>query len=204
MQAAPPGARHDELRCRVFGRKIALEVMRWFTHDFEYRFLDDADKRHRRYAKHLEALRPELPEGFRMHVAAGGFISLHDATFIRTAWQDGRTVVLDMAASGWFADASQAALIVRFVYTGADLVRPKKRRAFYRRVVQAHAEVLYDEIDRAKDGRFEHRMLLWPEKAPEIVVRFEDVQIVAVEFEGTTATALSADDPRMTPGLPGG
>jgi hypothetical protein len=45
-------------------------------------------------------------------------------------------------------------------------------------------------------------LLLWPEKAPEVIVRFEDVQIVAVEFAGAVAIVITPDDPRLRADVP--
>jgi hypothetical protein len=178
--------------------------MRWFTHKLEYGPVNDVKKHDARrakraaqYCEHIERLRPELPVGLALHHVAGGFITLHDATFI-SASERGRTVVFDLSACSVLG-GSEVDLHLRFLYTGAEVVRPRggKGGALNRRLVHAHPEVLFEEFDRAKDGRFEHRILLWPEKAPEVIVRFADVQIVAVEFAGAAATLITPDDPRL-------
>jgi hypothetical protein len=53
-------------------------------------------------------------------------------------------------------------------------VDPLARRAI-RMDDEMTAQVLYDEIDVCKDGRFEHRMLLWP--YGELLIRFTDFSL---------------------------
>ena len=49
---------------------------------------------------------------------------------------------------------------------------------------EAETELLYDEVDVTENGRFEHRLLLWPQG--EFGVRFEDAVLVSAPVPAST------------------
>jgi hypothetical protein len=182
--------------------------MRWFTRRWHGGQMSEAtvERVRKDYFRHLAELRPHLPKQLlifaRDNVRDKGYLSMHDGHFISV--QAPATVshrlIFDIAcwdmAHGTLADNrwSYPDLHVRFVYDGAELLTPKTLRTLERRTRNAETVILYDEFDRAPNGKaFEHRMLLWPPEAGFVAVRFLKVGVSVVRFEGTKATVLPTE-----------
>ncbi|MEJ7893824.1 MAG: hypothetical protein WKF94_14415 [Solirubrobacteraceae bacterium] len=181
--------------CRVGGRapvergRCAAVVMKWMTRGWQCGDVSDAEGAalEAEYQSHVERLLPRLPDALRVFVGQpdeSGYVSLHDG---RLEW--------------WASDAPRSFTLQ--VFCGYD-------RLGYRRLVMQYrgraevfgasgrdvagwlndpqTELLYDEVDIAEDGRFEHRFLLWP--AGEFGLRCDDVVVVSAPAPASTYEVL--------------
>ena len=173
--------------------------MRWFTRYWLAADQLDAGSNEvrRAYWYHVESIKGHLPAAFRVLAEAGGEVSLHDGRFIQVSrpfWERAQ-LIFDIAcwdlSSGILRDDIwiYPDLHVRIVYGGAELVSPTwdELQAVAR---DPATEIRYGEIDIVDDGRIEHRMLLWPQETPLLVVRFSTADVIPVRFDGASMTVL--------------
>jgi hypothetical protein len=174
--------------------------VRWFGD--EWRVADDVVQGRvwEEYRKHLASLAPSLPETFRLLAEAGGFVPLHDGQILCAFYEHGTTdtLVLDMFVGEDHPPMPPliSSLHVRIIYSGAELVAPtlETLRQLIRRPKTA---ILYPEVDRAADGRFEHRTSLWTgrsHKTTTVAVRFKHAAVIPVRFQGSAVTVI--EEPR--------
>lgn len=173
--------------------------MKWFTRDWHADDLQAARSREiqRKYREHVDSLKDRLPAAFRVLSEAGGDVSMHDGRFIQVSkpfWEP-EQLILDIScwdlSGGILRDDvwTYPDLHVRLVYGGAELVSP----AWDELVALARdpaTEILHGEVDVGSDGRFEHRMLLGPQEAPLLAVRFHTADVIPVRFDGASMTVL--------------
>jgi hypothetical protein len=178
--------------------------LRWFTREWADGSMSEAEYEQVPvdYERHIASLRPKLPASFRLLAEAGGrIVSMHDGRFIDVSQPVDTvgTFIFDIAC--W--DMARGTLHgnvweyphlhVRIVYSGADLVSPDWHSL---QALARHAEtaIFYNEVELGADGRLEHRMLLWPREAPFVAIRFAEVEVVPVRFEGTSVTVIQPTD----------
>jgi hypothetical protein len=173
--------------------------VRWFTRDWHSGdpLAPGPSEVSRAYWEHVDSLKDRLPAAFRVLTEAGGDVSLHDGRFIQVSkpfWEPAQ-LIFDVAcwdmSGGILRDDiwTYPDLHVRVVYGGAELMSPAwdELQSMAR---DPATEILYGEVDVAPDGRFEHRMLLWPQEAPLLAVRFATVDVIPVRFDGASMTVL--------------
>jgi hypothetical protein len=112
------------------------------------------------YALNLERIMPSLPLPLR--VLAG--IDLHDALFDDVSVdEDERLVTMRLVAG----DVERSYVFLTLTYHSGGFVAtdlPEVERLVNGR----ETEILVQEVDMAFSGRFEHRLLLWPEGELEV------------------------------------
>jgi hypothetical protein len=166
--------------------------VKWFTRDWQQGRLtdDESSAVTADYVSHVEKLRRSTPAALRVLSGSTGQFSLHDGWFIYSQWTSGETRDLTIDVAGWYMD--QPLLHVRIVYREAELLFPTQE-IFDRLRATPSTEILYGEVDLTHDGRFEHRLLLWPEEAGYFAVRFKDLELAVVHFAGGHAEVLTFD-----------
>lgn len=141
--------------------------MKWFSHDWHQGRLSEAqfDEVRRAYAAHERWLLARVPDA----VAELMGVSLHDGQVRSFGMADGtftwRILVGDLQRGyEWLTiDYSDAEVVGGIEEVAAlDLTGHE-------------AELLDDELDILDDGRFEHRVLVWPEG--EVWIRFRDLAL---------------------------
>jgi hypothetical protein len=173
--------------------------VRWFTRDWNP---DDpraagASEVSVAYWRHVDSLKHRLPAAFRILTEAGGDVSLHDGRFIQVSkpfWEPAQLICdvacWDMSSGVLREDIwTYPDLHVRLVYGGAELVSPAWDE-LQRLARDPTTQILYGEVDVTPDERLEHRILLWPQEAPLLVVRFSTVDVIPVRFDGASMTVL--------------
>jgi hypothetical protein len=141
--------------------------MKWFT--AESRYTDDEvdwGKRVAEYERHLEHLAPHLRDGAEQLPT----INVHDARIQHWEYDPGQHLRLVLR----IGDLQRGYERVTLEYMDADAVGSAEPDTDTRALAEAGIEVLYDEIDRADDGRYEHRLLLWPDG--ELAIRFSSLR----------------------------
>ena len=173
--------------------------MRWFTRYWlaADQLASGPNEVRSAYWEHVDTIKDRFPENFRVLAEAGGDVSLHDGRFIQVSrpfWEPSQ-LIFDVASwdmsGGILRDDiwTYPDLHVRIVYGGATLVSPNwdELKTLAR---DPATEIRYGEIDVADDGRLEHRMLLWPQDAPLLAVRFSTADVIPVRFDGASMTVL--------------
>ena len=142
--------------------------MKWFTRSWAAGDLDDEefDRRRSDYRQHLMLIAADLDSGAEQLVSS---VNLHDAKVKEFEARDARSFRLRVVAG----DLQQGYEWLTLIYEDADLVEATEDELGTSRLTGGDVELLYDEIDVSADGRYEHRMLLWPEG--EFGVRFRSV-----------------------------
>ncbi len=172
-----------------------LRSMRWFTR--ETHTPEPPARVLVEYMKHLDSIKARLPAAFRVLSEAGGRVSLHDGRFIQVSkpfWEPAQ-LIFDIAcwdrSGGTLRDDiwTYPDLHVRIVYGGAELVSPTWDE-LEKLAMSPATEIQAGEVDVAHDGRLEHRMLLRPEDAPLLAVRFSTADVIPVRFDGASMTVL--------------
>ncbi len=177
--------------------------MKWFTRDWHAGDLraTGSNEIQREYWEHVDSLKDRLPAAFRVLAEAGGDVSMRDGRFIQVSkpfWEP-EQLIFDIScwdmSGGILRDDiwTYPDLHVRLVYGGAELVSPAWDEL--ERLARDPATViLQGEVDVAPDDRMEHRMLLWPQRAPLVAVRFTTVDVIPVRFDGASMTVLRPPD----------
>lgn len=153
--------------------------MRWFDRQGLQREAARAD-----YWRHVEELRPQLPEAVRRLALD---INLHDAKIAQ--WETNEGVLRagfkwgDLQVGYWLSTLTYEAAQVRLAAGEAHWLDDPE------------IEVLYDEVDVGDDGRFEHRLLFWPRG--EIAIRFRSL---ALETEPLQELDYQRDVPTVFAG----
>ena len=127
---------------------------------------DDLNEDDSGYTAHLASIAPQLRNGAELLPA----INLHDGQVHRYSFANGvytMTVLIGDLEVGyeWLSLRYEEAELVGLPRDGIRRLRLRALRT----------EFLYDEIDLAPGGRFEHRILLWPRR--ELCIRFSSVAI---------------------------
>ena len=141
--------------------------MKWFSHDWHMGRLSDAQAEAvlRDYAAHELQLRAQAPPG----VLDLMDLSLHDGQV--------HSAVLGGSEFTWrllVGDLQRGYEFATLTYFDAEVVGGADDLAALDLSPEA-GELLYDELDLAADGRFIHRVLVWPEG--EVWIRFADVRV---------------------------
>jgi hypothetical protein len=142
--------------------------MRWFT--AENRYTDDEaawKKRVAEYERHLEDLTPRLSDGAEQLPG----INVHDGQVQLWEYEAGERLRLVLL----IGDLQRGYENLTLEYMDADAVGSGDADLATRKLTEPGVEILYDEIDRAGDGRFEHRLLFWPNG--ELTIRFGSLHV---------------------------
>ena len=164
-------------------------VMRWLTRDWHgsgENFLTDAevDERTAAYKRHRQVVLPSLPAD--LQALAGEPISerfwvLHDGRV--ETWEAHLPERCVLVIVSWGKECGFHRL--RIKYLDAELFGATEQQ-IARWLCDDRTQLLFQEVDVAPDGRFEHRHLLWPEG--EFGVRFVDIGV-----DSMPATAADYD-----------
>ena len=161
------------------GVNMCVVVMKWMTrawHNGELSW-DEEEALDAGYRSHLEAVLPRLPASVRVFAGEpdeAGYVSLHDGVVEWWARDGAKTLTLQIFC-GDDLELGYRRLVVQ--YRGRVEIFGASERELADWLADAETQLLYDEIDVAGDGRFEHRFLLWPRG--EFGVRFEDALVVS-------------------------
>jgi hypothetical protein len=142
--------------------------MKWFT--AESRYTDDEadwDKRVAEYERHLEDLTPDLSDGAEQLPT----INVHDGQVQRWDHEPGQLFRLVLL----IGDLQRGYESLKLEDTDADATGSGHADQATQTLAEPGVEVVYDEIDRAGDGRYEHRVLFWPDG--ELTIRFRSLRI---------------------------
>lgn len=139
--------------------------MKWFSHDWHQGRLSDAqvDEVPRAYAAHERWLLPQVPDA----VAELMGVSLHDGQ-VHSFGATGGTFTWRILVG----DLQRGYEWLTIDYADAEVVGGVEDVAALD-LTGLGAELLDDELDILHDGRFEHRVLVWPEG--EVWIRFRDL-----------------------------
>jgi hypothetical protein len=131
--------------------------MRYFSRGWTDGSYDDelVEQVKRDYLQRLDVLRPEMPPSV---LALATETTLHDALIDRLTWHS-RTRRLDIVLIGPTPGGEPAKVALSF--RGVQM-RDENVHLLGERVRDRRTRVLYDEVDRADDGIWVHRMLLCP------------------------------------------
>ena len=166
--------------------------MRWFTSAWQQGKITDSEQDAvvAEYVAHVDRIKAALPPALRHVGGISGRFSLHDAWFIHSFWSTNLTKDLVVDFAGWYRD--QPLLHVRTVYREAQLLSPTQE-VFDQLRRSTSTEIVAEEVDLAEGGGFEHRLLLWPTEAGYFAVKFADIEVAVVHFEGGKAEILNLD-----------
>lgn len=138
--------------------------MKWLTREWASGAFDDSewDSQWREYQLHCTAVLPRLRDGAERLVHG---INLHDGQIQSFEYRpDGalavRVLVGDLQVGYEFVELS---------FVDAELRIEHGATIDSLRFQDAETEILYDEVDVEADGRFVHRVLLWPQGEYEVV-----------------------------------
>lgn len=157
-------------------------VMKWFTpkwHGYGPGVEPIGPARQRKvvdaYAKHLATIKPTLPKA----LSRLSQVNIHDAKL--ESWELNEGEELRLTLDLCFPPSQ-----VTFLYQGyiKILGPPVDQLAHW--LDNPKTVFLYDEIDLARPGIFEHRYLLWPEG--EFGIRFREFEIKGELYTDTGAT----------------
>lgn len=129
---------------------------------------DEYEARNKAYYAHFSLIRALLPPSL-VELSQSGV--LHDG-LIESVRVDNLNAELRIRLLGGNLQVGYRALHLR--YEGMELANASKV-ALQQATGKRTTEFLYDELDLWKDGRFEHRMLLWPHCELSVVFRNFDV-----------------------------
>jgi hypothetical protein len=148
-------------------------VMKWF--DRELRGLDDAEWNQRRadYATHLDTIRADLADGAEELIAS---VNLHDAQVQEWACAE-RVFTLRVLAG----DRQSGYEVVTLRYDDAELHGASADDLARWRLTERGVELIEDEVDLSPGGRYEHRLLVWPDG--EFAIRFGAVRVTSEPAE---------------------
>lgn len=140
--------------------------MKFFDHDWMNGTLSDAEyeERIQQYNAHIELIRASLPQSLLTLSQSG---VLHDA-LVEAIRVDNKHNLLLIELLGGNVQAGYWELHLR--YGGFDL-DDASRVTLQNATSDPATELLYDELDLCKDGRFEHRLLWWPYR--ELTILFQ-------------------------------
>ena len=138
--------------------------MQWLTREWASGALDDAewDLRWRDYQSHRTAVLPRLRDGAERLIQG---VNLHDAQIQSVEHQPGGALVLRALVG----DLQVGYEFVELSFVGAELRLEPGATIDSLRLYDAETEIIYDEVDVQTDGRFVHRVLLWPQGEYEVV-----------------------------------
>jgi len=140
-------------------------VVKWLTREWHRGDLSDAEGEAvlPAYRKHLAEIADRLPDRFRVLAEAGGSVTLHDGRFV-LAGTTGPDLQLNISTRDYSFEprSPEPLLLVHLCYRNFELVNLSLEQ-FLWRALEPRTEILYCEADALEDGRFEHRMLLWPD-----------------------------------------
>jgi hypothetical protein len=132
-------------------------IMKWFDRDYVTGGLDDVEWERRRadYADHLNTIGSDLGDGADELIAS---VNLHDAQVQEWACADGVFKLRVLAG-----DLQRGYEFVTLLYEDAELHGATAGDLARWRVTEPGVDFIEDEVDIRPDGRYEHRLLLWPE-----------------------------------------
>lgn len=144
-------------------------VMRWFTREWATSVLDndESERRAADYQQHVEAIRPHLQGGAEQL----SYLDLHDAQVRSCDLTDHDALRLHVLVG----DLQRGYEWVSLRYDEAQLVGATIDDIRGWRITEPGVELLYDEIDVADNGRYEHRILVWPDG--EFGIRFKSLRL---------------------------
>lgn len=129
---------------------------------------EESDARCGAYSEHLGKLLPDLPEPL---LALARDHDLHDGRVVAYVLNPPERVELSIVCG----DLQRGYRRLTLDYRCAELTSATDAATLPGLLDDQDTELLYDEIDRAPDGRFEHRHLLWPRG--EFGVRFRELRL---------------------------
>jgi|tagenome__1003787_1003787.scaffolds.fasta_scaffold19850960_1 hypothetical protein len=142
--------------------------MKWFTREWADCALDDDELERRRvdYQRHLESIGADLDGGAEQLLS----VYLHDAQ-VRVCNLDEDATLRLRALTG---DLQRGYEWLSLQYHRAGIVGATIED-LSGRITEHGTELLYDEVDVCNDGRYEHRILMWPDG--EFGVRFASLTV---------------------------
>ena len=135
------------------------------------------------YRAHVQAVLAHLPGPLRVFAGEPdewGHVSLHDGRVEWCAFDAARSFTLQVFCGD--EQLGYRRLVIQ--YRGRVELFGASESAIAGWFDDAETEVLYDEVDVAEEGRFEHRFLLWPRG--EFGVRFGDALVVSAPAPAST------------------
>ncbi|GAA1767305.1 hypothetical protein [Agromyces humatus] len=138
--------------------------MKWLTREWASGTLDDSewDSHWRDYQVHCTAVMPRLRDGAERLVQG---VNLHDGQIQSFEYRpDGALVVRALVG-----DLQVGYEFVELSFVDAELRLEPGATIDSLRFHDAESEIVYDEVDVEADGRFVHRVLLWPQGEYEVV-----------------------------------
>lgn len=151
--------------------------MRFLTREWHEQEMEPDERERVRLAfcHHVGAVAPRLPAGIAALVEAGGAHSLHDGRVVAASFA-AEHLTVTVRGYDWTTDLPVAPREFVLRYDRAEPVQGT-RAALLTTLGDAASEILYCELDVVGEGRFEHRMLLWPPRLGEIAIGFADASV---------------------------
>ncbi len=112
-------------------------------------------------------LRPFIGNGAEQLLDA---VNLHDALLRSWRYEPGVELLLEVV----IGDLQSGYEDVQLRYGGAE-IDDTTAEALEGLQNGEHAQMLYDEVDVIRDGRYEHRIIAWP--SGEMAIRFHDLRV---------------------------
>lgn len=188
---------HSDLASELRGERVPtrqLRWMKWFGERWHLAEGPDKEAVLGEYRDHLASLRPDLPPDLLALAEGGGQISLHDAhILVADEDEEAQRIILDFQTEDYFGNAPRGAvphavLRLRMVYDGATLITSIRDLKHY---VWKSVDVIDGELDRASNGRFEHR-LQFERDHPTAVIRFKDATVTVTRYAGGNVEMVPA------------
>ena len=138
--------------------------MKWLTREWASGALDDSewDARWREYQSHCTAVLPRLSDGAERLVQE---VALHDAQIHSFEYRAHDALVVRALVG----DLQVGYEFVELNFVDAELRLEPGATIDSLRFLDTETEILHDEVDVEADGRFVHRVLLWPQGEYEVV-----------------------------------
>lgn len=138
-------------------------AVRWLTREWASGELDDDewDARWEQYASHCADVRSRLSKDAELLLD----VNLHDAQHRSFEYSPHETLTV----RALMGDLIVGYEFVELTYMDAELRVSEVGSVRALRLLHDRTEILYTEVDAEADGRFVHRVLLWPRGEYEVV-----------------------------------
>jgi hypothetical protein len=173
--------------------------MKWSSRRYMWDGLASEDSLRHAYAEHLRELKPDLPPDLLALSEAGGMLTLHDGRVLKVAGVGQDRLSLVFEARDWERSGTEPPVVVgRISYEQADMVAPEGPGGYQGVYVSRDADILDCELDRAPDGRLEHR-IQFERDFPTLVIRFVGASLEIVRFDEAARTVDASEFIRDDP-----
>ncbi|MFF2368950.1 hypothetical protein [Agromyces sp. NPDC058110] len=139
-------------------------TMKWLTREWASGGLDDDewDRRCEEYQAHNDEVLPRLSNGAERLIQE---INLHDAQIHAFEHRADH----DLVMRALIGDLQVGYQFIELTFHDSQLRLEPGSTLESLRLLDDETEIIYDEVDVQSDGRFVHRVLLWPEGEYEVI-----------------------------------